>query len=408
MVTIKDLAVATENSYRAYNDDPQAAIKGFHVIDVSSQKATKENHSAVAYYNEDTYEVIVAHRGSVGIPLLAYDWLITDRDIALFNKNTNADIDAVKFTRKTLEILADEGLPVDHVYQTGHSKGGHEAQVCTADMTNNLEHFGVPTTSITFNAPGVRDVNRRRGTDYNHVNLRVMGTVIGDVVSLAGGKPLGKSMNVKAKPSDFLLSAHTMSAVNSALDYQPTLKELPALEFVEASKNATNINTIVDKFDSGKKILEPLKLGEFRAAMVERSETSITHLIRDFWDHPRMDGFRHEMDAIAAKDQCTLREVADEIHETGKLNGLAEDLEERLNTDSDGTMRTLTSMEKAYVSFEKHYSRAMEIAREIGDHYKERIHDSRNRVIEKFSEIPASKRLDLTVFKNLDLEYPEL
>ncbi|UXI69180.1 Mbeg1-like protein [Tahibacter amnicola] len=233
MPSVKDLYDATANSYLDYAGKPTTPPPGYRDLRIPVE--SDNNHSAVAYYNDKEGDLIIAHRGSVGIPLISYDWRVTDLKIAFSDSNTPADDDAVRFTERTMRTLRDEGLPVNHVYQTGHSKGGHEAQVASAKLVDQYKGQ-LPVDCVTFNAPGIRDVNRTPGMDYKHTNLRVEGFIFDDPVSGAGGKPLGHTLDVKSGPTVLLpFQAHTMDSVDVSLRRYPDL----------AKSEADDLNTAV-------------------------------------------------------------------------------------------------------------------------------------------------------------------
>lgn len=237
MATIGDLLEATKNSYKKLSD-PLCDTSFNDFIEISSIFNDDNNHGATAYYNKKLRAVIIAHRGSV----TKTDWLQTNIGIAFQVPQTLSDKSAIIFSIDILDYLKSQRLPVDCVYQTGHSKGGHEAQICTAFLTNNTQY---DTYCISFNAPGINDMNSNEGAYYNHVNLRVDGVFIGDMVSLTGGSHLGKCIEISSLDYGLILSYHSISSIDCAFESNPDVISASVKKFISASKKFDTIEEIV-------------------------------------------------------------------------------------------------------------------------------------------------------------------
>src|ERR1700733_2519767 len=62
---------------------PILAVPAEWVAVASPSAVDPEGMTAVAFVNTTTKQIVIAYRGSVGIPLLANDWLGADREIGL-------------------------------------------------------------------------------------------------------------------------------------------------------------------------------------------------------------------------------------------------------------------------------------------------------------------------------------
>lgn len=246
MATISDLFQATKNTYDLFKRTKKDICPdGF--VQVRSEHNKDSDHSAVAYYNADTKEVIIAHRGSV----TRKDWFKTDFGIAAGVPQTAADKSAIQFSIDVLDYLQEQSLDVKKILQTGHSKGGHEAQVCAAFLANSTEH---DVECITFNAPGLHHSNKKEGVTYKHKNIRVAGGKLkfGDIVSKVGGPHLGENTDMSLTDYEFHSSSHTMGALESAFKngINETIFNMSASGFIEISKGFKNIGDIYNNLVS--------------------------------------------------------------------------------------------------------------------------------------------------------------
>jgi len=227
LVNLETLYAACKNSYTRLHQGPEScmAIEGFK--EVKYEFDEKTHHGAVSYYNEKTHELIVAHRGSATL----HDWMSTDVKIALKAKQTPADLAAVEYTHRLINEMRQKRQPISKIYITGHSKGGHEAQVSAVNLIK-----GIPYSCVTINAPGINPKIKKPGVEYNHVNFRVTSLMLGDVVSLAGGKPLGHTANLQLGTNNFAIACHTLDAVKKAMDNNKELATMPVDEVIKATR----------------------------------------------------------------------------------------------------------------------------------------------------------------------------
>jgi len=189
-----DLLKASENAYLE-NSDKEKKIKGF--VKISSKKDKNSNYSGIAYFNNETKELIITHRGTEVNKIRD---IITDIGIGIgipFVGKTESDKEAIIFTNSVLEKLKHN--KPSHIYQTGHSKGGHEAQISTINLVNNQD---IPVSCVTFNAPGIRGEDKDPDKIYNHLNLQTSNKIYSDLVSGFGGPPLGKSVVIDKHQTD--------------------------------------------------------------------------------------------------------------------------------------------------------------------------------------------------------------
>lgn len=226
IVNLETLYTACKNSYTRLHNDSNACepIDGFR--EIKYQFDEKTHHGAVSYYNDETAELIIAHRGSVTLK----DWMNTDVKIALRAKQTPADLAAVDYTNRLINEMRSRRLPIKHIHAVGHSKGGREAQVTAVNLIK-----GIPYTCITFNAPGINPKIKEPDKEYNHLNIRVTTKLRGDIVSLAGGEPLGNTLNLQLGNS-MVLSCHTMDSVKKALEDHKQIATMPVDELIKSTR----------------------------------------------------------------------------------------------------------------------------------------------------------------------------
>ncbi|ENV52091.1 hypothetical protein L292_2101 [Acinetobacter junii CIP 107470 = MTCC 11364] len=231
VVNLEVVYTACKNAYTRLHNDESACdpIDGFKEIKYEFDEKT--HHGAVSYYNDNTKELIVAHRGSVTLK----DWLDTDVRIALRAKQTPADLAAIDYTHRLINELRQKRQPISKIYLVGHSKAGHEAQVGAVNLIK-----GIPYTCITLNAPGINPKIKNPDVEYNHINIRVTTKLRGDIVSLAGGKPLGHTLNLQL--GEGLFACHTMDSVKKAMEKHKDLAQMPVDELIKATRVNMNLN----------------------------------------------------------------------------------------------------------------------------------------------------------------------
>lgn len=226
-VTMLDLFNACQSTYRrdGGNFDDAAmrlADRGFETI--HSEATSKNHHGGCAFFNKTTGELIIAHRGST-LTENAVDWWKTNMQILMRKPFTGSALDAIHFSRQAVAMARQIGA-VKRVYQTGHSKGGHEAQSCRAAHSDNNYCF-------TFNSAQVRFFASKKTAKpiemACHINMRVRGLLVPDVVSGVGGAQLGNDMQI----SSGTLIAHKMASVKAALDKNALLAQANIAELCD-------------------------------------------------------------------------------------------------------------------------------------------------------------------------------
>jgi hypothetical protein len=139
--------------------------------------------TAVAFVNTTTHQIVIAYRGSVGAPLLSYDWTVPDRQIALGDRPPQFD-DAEAFAES---IQSDN--PTYTILVTGHSLGAAEAEDVAAKLQVGGVTFAAPSVSnllthgTSTTAPGLTNYNISTDPVANDA-LRA-GNHIGAVINLA-------------------------------------------------------------------------------------------------------------------------------------------------------------------------------------------------------------------------------
>lgn len=206
MPTPKEYFQLSDN---AYSDPTQDLPSGWEVITEYDNPET--GYQATAFINPSTNEIVIAHRGSQD----AMDWEGNREMVRDVNMSRNEDVpeswgggDAMDTTHNQTDEAIDftksimEGYPSADISTTGHSLGGHLAEVTGAVTGVN---------AVSFDSPGSKDqieqlTNTTEGhniTAYvsndNMVNEgdRILGRV-GDTIYLNGEQESGFQFNPDA------------------------------------------------------------------------------------------------------------------------------------------------------------------------------------------------------------------
>lgn len=225
-VTVLDLFNACQSTYRDDGEFDNAVIalagRDFEII--HSETTSRNNHGGSAFFNKTTGELIIAHRGST-LTENAVDWWKTNRQILMGEHFTGSALDAIHFSKQAVTMARQKGV-VKRVYQTGHSKGGHDAQTCRAAHSANNYCFTFNSVQVRFFA----SKNTKKPVEMAcHINVRVRGLLGPDVISGFGGAQLGNNIHI---PSGTLI-AHKMASVKTALDKNEHLAQANIAELCD-------------------------------------------------------------------------------------------------------------------------------------------------------------------------------
>lgn len=237
MTKLKDLVDASKNTYKYQAHAEENGVTNFTLFSTTFDE--KSNHSGLAYVNENSGEVIVAHRGT---DFTKVKDIVTDLQIALNWKETKADMSAVKFTDSVIDDLIDQGFEIKKVIQTGHSLGGRLAQHCLKTLNNTSDY---KAQSITFNSARIstHDVSEQK---YDHLNLRIKGNGLftTDLVT-SYGDHLGKTVDVILPEIKNFIQAHKLSSFDLMDEhYKKAFTETKISELIQLSKNSDDLGIL--------------------------------------------------------------------------------------------------------------------------------------------------------------------
>lgn len=180
MATLLELA---QLSATVYGDPVNPTLIGNWTL-LESYTGVGDGYFGQAYQNKATKEIVITNRGT---RIASLDDILADIKLAA-GVITPEQEDAVRFARKIANNPLYSGLPI---IETGHSKGGSEAQAATVALADR----GVMVSAVTFNSPGIGGYAVSSGP-YNVLNLYDQG----DAIHLAGGAHLGSSQELPAGP----------------------------------------------------------------------------------------------------------------------------------------------------------------------------------------------------------------
>ena len=181
MATLLELA---QLSKMAYGDPVDPPLNGNWIL-LESYAGDGNGYFGQAFQNRVTKEIVITNRGTR--PTSLDDYLA---DITLTaGVITPEQVDAVRFAKK---VANNTDYNYSSIIETGHSKGGNEAQTATVALTD----AGYNVSAVTFNSPGIGGYPI--GTNaYKVLNLYDQR----DVIHLVGGTHLGSSAEIPASPN---------------------------------------------------------------------------------------------------------------------------------------------------------------------------------------------------------------
>ena len=226
-------------------DGYQKPPEGFRLLELPARfqgRHKESGHSALAYFDESTREVIIAHRGTI-------DWKDMKQDLAVgvFKENA-ADKRAKEFTDAVIDQLKDDGIVPSAIHLTGHSKGGHEAQVCATHL-HEFHGLGEITTCTTFNAMGIKKSLIQENIDYKAVNVCCGLDPVSKMVShdtlVIRGQQLGPQLYMDAghsmvsdvaAPIMAPLNAHSLNNFHREFDKNPSFANVNVQDLHNSSR----------------------------------------------------------------------------------------------------------------------------------------------------------------------------
>lgn len=236
MTSIKDLLDASKNTYSYQSKATEAGVDNYAFFSAGYDE--KSNHSGLAYINEKSGEVILAHRGTV---VTQVQDLVTDLQIALNWKETKADIAALKFTESVIDDLIDQNFEITKIIQTGHSLGGRLAQHCLKNLDKTSDF---PTEAVTFNSARVstHDIHDQ---DYKHINLRAKGNrILSTDLVTSYGSHLGKTIDIVLPEVTNFLTAHKLDTFDLMSKYYKNLFEEKSISKIIELSQSNDVDII--------------------------------------------------------------------------------------------------------------------------------------------------------------------
>ena len=263
--SVSDLLKINDYCYE-HRKDPNAAvpeIPGFKLL--QAQYDTKTGHGGVAFHNSETGVLIVGHRGThakigdllTSNPLSseAYNDIRTDAKAVLGAKRTEADQMAINFTEGVIKDLSRRQEKISHIVQTGHSKGGREAQVATCHLAAQGKF---DCSAMTFNSLGIHKSQFDPKISYNHVNVQQVGNwpMSADVPSKLYNQIGGNNQIVNPTCKN-ALTAHTRTTLKESFSvYHAECNKMDALDLIAMHKKGMNMRGIDDYSSAVKQVKE--------------------------------------------------------------------------------------------------------------------------------------------------------
>ncbi|UNW08248.1 DUF2974 domain-containing protein (plasmid) [Acinetobacter variabilis] len=237
MTNIKNLLDASKNTYQYQAQAKENGVKDFTLFSTTFDE--KSNHSGLAYINESSGEVIVAHRGT---DFTKVKDIVTDLKIVMNWKETKADISAVKFTDSVIDDLIDQSFDIKKVIQTGHSLGGRLAQHCLKTLSETSDY---KAESITFNSARV-STHDTQDKEFNHLNLRAKGNgaFTTDLVT-SFGSHLGETVDIVLPEIKNFIQAHKLTSFELMEEhYKKIFSEIPISDLIQLSKKSNDFELL--------------------------------------------------------------------------------------------------------------------------------------------------------------------
>lgn len=253
-VSLQQLTQLNQFAYDIYYnkiDAKDVKVDGLNLELIRSELEPESNHGGVSFYDKDNNRLINIHRGSVGGKAgLQKDWINNNFGSILFKqaKETQADLAAWDFSVNSLKQSQLMGYNPDLIIETGHSKGGREAQY----VVSRIKDIGVnKCVGVVFNsAPTHPDYV---SSDVRCLNFRVKDknslffVPATDLVStrMIPGHfgQLGRESFIDSSQPHLManaISSHSLSAVERILNQYPnasTVDVTVAEAFVTSGTN---------------------------------------------------------------------------------------------------------------------------------------------------------------------------
>lgn len=261
--SVSDLLKINDFCYE-HRKDPNTAvpeIPGFKLL--KAQYDAKTGHGGAAFHNAESGILIIGHRGThakIGDLLTsnpvsseAYNDIRTDAKAVLGAKRTEADQMAINFTESIIKDLSRRHEKINHIVQTGHSKGGREAQVATSHL---VAQGKFDCSAMTFNSLGIHKSQFDSKVSYNHCNVQQVGTwplsadIPSKLYNQIGGN--NKMVNPTCKNA---LTAHSLNTVKNSFEtYHSECNKMDALELISMHKKGLNMRGIEDYANAIKQV----------------------------------------------------------------------------------------------------------------------------------------------------------
>jgi hypothetical protein len=192
-----DQAIATGSLYSPL--PPQ--LSGYQVLTnaagqpiVSSVSQLGDGFAAIALINPTTGNVVIAFEGSVFDTSTYGEGTVVADALIVQGKIPDAFTDAVKFAEIVAAVADADGIQASHIFLTGGSLGGGEAEYIAAMAATNSELAGFGGGK-TFGAPGVPDFNKSLSQNQSLPPLINYGNWGDPVFNYASDTPLGTQLN---------------------------------------------------------------------------------------------------------------------------------------------------------------------------------------------------------------------
>ena len=189
----------------------------------NDEKKSPDNGFEAQIFRSPEGEVVIAYTGTNSI-----DDLDDNAILAFGGKPPQQD------SAKAIADLVIKAQGIDALHVTGHSLGGHLAQI-VAKYLKSTSDFDVVTTGGAFNVPGIGEGNEQDADFYN-----VNGD--SDLVHHSGGEHLGGSVTINSSISLLrLLTAHSSATLyDEILSRYPELGKISAKEFASWGSEQQN------------------------------------------------------------------------------------------------------------------------------------------------------------------------
>lgn len=248
-ISVSDLVQINDDVYKRYDDSNHQLTepKGFKELKAASlpHYDIHSNHSSIALYNEETRTLLICHRGSIldlnKLDGTKKDWLVNNLQVALGREETLSDTKASEYTQAAIRAVKEQYYSEpEYFIQTGHSKGGREAQMASKKLIEQ----GISSDCVqcvTFNAAPISVRIKDSSVEYNHINLRMYnGFLKSDLVSMQREKVLGNNINFHAPDIKLIQSpfkAHLLPSIQENLNNYPNVGKMEVPKLIQSVQN---------------------------------------------------------------------------------------------------------------------------------------------------------------------------